>query len=1161
MSRLFVLLVAFGIGLLSPPNISSQTTGKGLLYRWKFSPEHLKGDLFSAVHGNLKAKLIGKPLFAKQKPCVIKLNPTPATKQYIHITDDPSVAHLPTNTITVEAWVKVERPQEWGGIVGALQDNGSYERGWVLGFRRDRFCFGLASAGKKRLTYLSAKQNFSPGYWYHLVGSYDGKNQMLYVDGRLANRATEQSGRIVYPPTMTFCIAAYRDDNEFFPLNGEVEQVSLWNRCLTAEEIKERFDKTKAHFPSVVTATPKVNGWPTYRRDNFRSGLTDEELPLPLFLQWQFTAPHPPKPAWPLPAKQDFWHNKFNLKARVIFDRAFQVVVAENRLYFGSSADDRVYCMDAKTGKELWTFCTEGPVRLAPTIAGERILFGSDDGHVYCLTAKEGKLIWKTRVAPSPRRIPGNQRMISPWPVRTGILVEGKKAFCCAGIFPEQGVYQFALDVKDGKILAKGKVTISPQGYLQRKGNRLFVATGRNPAGGFIGNLKRRGKVDVNEWGKIPREYPFEFIGTPDLRIGGGDGKVAAFSAKDGEERWRERIKGKAYSLAIADGRLYVSTDQGEIYCFSPKRWRAIEPKKLRVLEGRNQYYAGIAANILNQAKQDKGYALVLGDTTGKLSLELSRYSKMQFIAGVPNAKVAKSVRAFLREHLTHPRVTVHQLSGGRLPYSDYVFNLVVGNDPAYAEKELKRVLRPNSGVLFRQKKQIFRRDRLKGVGEWTHFYADVGNSACSNDQLVSGPFQLQWFGAPGPRKMIDRHHRTVAPLWSEGILFIPGNNHVFAVDGYNGSLLWEAEVPDSRRIATPRDCSYLAAAKDTLYVAAGDKCQSFDTKTGFMHNPLLLPQRKVNKPQQWGYLATVNHLLVGSSTKPGASRRGHSKEAIKGSYYDFRPLVCSETMFAFDRHSKKLLWTYPANQGLILNPTITIGEGKLFFIESTNPKTLRSSNARATPAELLGKGSNLIALDLKTGKELLRRKQDFSAVAHLLYLCYARGKLVAVGTRNSSTNKKQARVLYDIWVFNADKGDKVWSATKQYPAGIGGSHGEQDHHPVIVGDKLYCEPWGFDLHSGKLLSDFGWTARHRRGCGTISASASTFFFRQSNPTLFDLSTNKFAKVTSCTRPGCWINMIPAGGLLLIPEASSGCTCNYSVQTSLAFIPMQRKGD
>jgi hypothetical protein len=39
------------------------------------------------------------------------------------------------------------------------------------------------------------------------------------------------------------------------------------------------------------------------------------------------------------------------------------------------------------------------------------------------------------------------------------------------------------------------------------------------------------------------------------------------------------------------------------------------------------------------------------------------------------------------------------------------------------------------------------------------------------------------------------------------------------------------------------------------------------------------------------------------------------------------------------------------------------------------------------------------------------------------------------------------------------------------------------------------------------------------------------------------------------TRPGCWINIIPAGGLVIVPEGSSGCTCGYPLQMSLALVP------
>jgi len=32
-------------------------------------------------------------------------------------------------------------------------------------------------------------------------------------------------------------------------------------------------------------------------------------------------------------------------------------------------------------------------------------------------------------------------------------------------------------------------------------------------------------------------------------------------------------------------------------------------------------------------------------------------------------------------------------------------------------------------------------------------------------------------------------------------------------------------------------------------------------------------------------------------------------------------------------------------------------------------------------------------------------------------------------------------------------------------------------------------------------------------------------------------------------RPGCWINAVPAGGLLLMPDATDCCTCSYLIKT------------
>ena len=164
---------------------------------------------------------------------------------------------------------------------------------------------------------------------------------------------------------------------------------------------------------SISAACAGADDWPTYMGDNARSGVSTESLPTPLAEIWRYEARHAPKPAWPPPAKDNIWHKLEGLKGAVQFDRAHQTVIADGLLYFGSSAEDKLVCLDASTGEERWTYLTDGPVRLAPSIDQGRAYFGADDGHAYCLDARSGELIWQVLVPPKDRRIPGNGRIIS----------------------------------------------------------------------------------------------------------------------------------------------------------------------------------------------------------------------------------------------------------------------------------------------------------------------------------------------------------------------------------------------------------------------------------------------------------------------------------------------------------------------------------------------------------------------------------------------------------------------------------------------------------------------------------------------------------------------------------------------------------------------------
>lgn len=1165
-----------------PENASS--LDEALQYRWQFTEDHWDEGQLRPLAGPVALESVSALGFDALAPGAAVFEAQAEGSQFYETSVPIEDLDLPRQSFTVEAWARVDEPLEWGGLFGAIQDNGSFERGWLLGFRKSRFSFAVASTETKRITYLTDENSFESGHWYHVVGTYDGVYQRLFVDGTLVATSTQQKGGVLYPEQAHVGVGAYWDRDEKYPLTGQVEQVSLWKRALSEEEIRLRFEARKSRFPGIESEAIQVVDWPTHMRDNRRTGIANNAtLPNDLTLRWKHSARRGPEPAWPPPAQQDFWHHKESLKPRVIFDRALPVIAVGGSVYYASSSEDCVTCLDQATGNVRWRAYAEAPVRLAPTFAEGRILFGSDDGYAYCVDATNGNLLWKQRAAPENRQIVGNGRMVSIWPVRSSVLVEQGSAFFCGGLFPEQGVFAVAVDLQTGEVRARNSINASAQGYLERRGSGLHVATGRDRSGAFVSSLERQGK-DAPHKGfdatQVAERFPFSLVGDSKSRFCGGVNELAAFDAESGALQWEAQVEGDVYNLAIAQDCLFVSTSQGYIYCFgsSPAsedveraHYQPATSTSEIVVESPTPFKIDQAAHeqaqhVLKELPTNRGWALVLDSV--ELAANLARQSQLKIICVVADDNLATSARGKLRSWELDHRITVHHLDSKQdLPYSDYLFNVVVdaggldhrisGN--RFKPAEIRRVTRPEGGVaiLGWDRDSTFRRGPLKGVGEWSHQYANPGNTACSGDEQVGGAMRLQWFGEPGPQLMMDRHHRTAAPLWTRGRLFVPGNNHIFAVDAYNGTPLWEMSIPNSRRAGVYRDCSYLAATDSALFVSAADRCRMHAAGTGEVLREFKVPKSAPDSQHEWGYTAAINTTLYGSRQASGASRRDHSLIQInEGTYYDARPLVCSDALFAFNTQTGEQRWQYDCDDDLLVNSTIAIAGNHIYFIESNGLAAKHSqSKGRMTAASLFEAPANLVALDSKTGQEQWRQPIDLSKTEHAIYLCATETRLVVSGSYNAEEGGR-SRVHVDIKNFDANSGKLIWERTQNNGTGINGSHGEQDLHPVIVEDRVYCEPFAYQLSTGLPLENWKWNASSRRGCGTIAASASTFFFRHSHPTMFDLNENKYSKVTTSSRPGCWINMIPAGGLLLIPEASSGCSCEYPVQASLAFLPI-----
>ena len=595
--------------------------------------------------------------------------------------------------------------------------------------------------------------------------------------------------------------------------------------------------------------------------------------------------------------------------------------------------------------------------------------------------------------------------------------------------------------------------------------------------------------------------------------------------------------------------------------------------------------YATAADQILRESAIDRGVCLVLGNRSGHLAYELSQRSRLRVICvDIDAARVATARESLHDAGLYGARVSVQKVESlDKLPFPSNFANLIVSEtlletgEPVGSAKEMYRVLRPSGGVAYlgqpagdAKKLKAWLdaagiksemktsngawvkivRAPLAGAGQWTHQYGGAHNAAFAGETLsgasASSEFVTQWLGRPGPRFQPDRNGRKPGPLSAGGRLFAQGLHRIVVADAYNGTILWSAEIPDMLRMNMPRDSSNWCADNDHVYVAINDRIWRFDAADGTRSKMYyVVPGSNDEWSYDWGYVASHGDSLIGSAVKQGAAftgfwGKGEWYDAPKGSQTD---KVCSDNLFALSKTDGAKKWEYTG--GVVINPTITIGDGRVYFVECRNSK-VRAADKRRIGAAELWQDQYMVALDVKTGRKLWERAIDTHDGVTIFSLAYGGKKLALVASGGGK---------FHVSTHRSDDGAPAWDHTFGWPGGKH-DHGKAMSRPAIVGNTLYVRPKVYDLATGKVLAK----TVPGGGCGTYACAENSVFFRAGTVTMWDARSGK-ASSWARLRPGCWLSTIPAAGMLLSPEAGGGCSCGNWLETSIVMAPKDKPED
>ena len=166
---------------------------------------------------------------------------------YLHV-DKALPVERRLSQLTLECWIRPFQLTGWQGLV--TQHDYPENCGIGLFLSEGKIVFGTGSGGSyDAAAFQQTKSGLVKAHrWHHLIGSWDGKEKWIYLDGKVVAEAAFAGP--VRPGKTALRIGAYGQEGKAVNFyNGDVAMCAIYDRALNEEQVKKRFADQGLNVP------------------------------------------------------------------------------------------------------------------------------------------------------------------------------------------------------------------------------------------------------------------------------------------------------------------------------------------------------------------------------------------------------------------------------------------------------------------------------------------------------------------------------------------------------------------------------------------------------------------------------------------------------------------------------------------------------------------------------------------------------------------------------------------------------------------------------------------------------------------------------------------------------------------------------------------------